>query len=87
MKIHELKTVNPFFRNVSRCEKRFELRKNDRDFQRGDILILKEYKPETNTYTGKECVVRIQSILAGFTGLEDGYCILAITDPIKPFSV
>ena len=43
---HELKTHPPYFAKVYYGEKPFEIRLNDRDFQRGDILILKEYDPE-----------------------------------------
>lgn len=32
--------------------KRFEVRKNDRDFKVGDILVLQEYDPEADTYIG-----------------------------------
>jgi hypothetical protein len=42
---HELKTINPFFTDIMKKVKNFEIRKNDRDFKIGDILVLKEFIP------------------------------------------
>ena len=43
---HELKCRPEFFARIASGQKTFEIRKNDRDFQVGDILILKEHDPE-----------------------------------------
>lgn len=42
MKIHELKTDPDPFRKVWEGDKKFELRFNDRGFDAGDLLVLKE---------------------------------------------
>lgn len=79
MKTHELKTIHPFFEALWIRDKKFELRKNDRDFQKGDKLKLKEYYPETNTYGRREVKAEIGYILEGWQyGLEEGYCILSL---------
>ena len=39
---HELKTLNKYFIAIQVAGKRFEIRKNDRDFKEGDILKLNE---------------------------------------------
>lgn len=81
MKIHELKTVQPFFEEVWKDNKNFEIRKNDRDFQVGDLLILKEYDPATNSYSGREVKAEVSYILnhQDFPeGLQEGYCCLAM---------
>jgi hypothetical protein len=45
MKVHELKTWPEYFKAIKKGEKTFELRKNDRDFEKGDILVLREFIP------------------------------------------
>ena len=77
-KTHELKTIPPYFEQIRRGIKKFELRKNDRDYRVGDVLVLKEYLPFTQTYTGKETVREIEYILENFDGLQDGYCIMGL---------
>ncbi|HEL6781611.1 TPA: DUF3850 domain-containing protein [Listeria monocytogenes] len=44
MKTHELKILSEYFWDIVVEQKTFEIRKNDRDFQVGDRLILKEFK-------------------------------------------
>lgn len=44
---HELKTWPAEFRAMKSGEKTFDVRKNDRDFEKGDILVLKEWNPGT----------------------------------------
>lgn len=44
MKTHELKILSKYFWDIVVEQKTFEIRKNDRDFQVGDRLILKEFK-------------------------------------------
>lgn len=44
MKIHELKLDDFYFDDVKYGTKRFEIRKNDRDFQAGDLLALSRFK-------------------------------------------
>lgn len=41
MTIHELKTWPDFFRDVADGRKKFEIRKDDRDYKVGDLLRLK----------------------------------------------
>jgi hypothetical protein len=53
--IHTLKTWTQSFEEIVSNNKRFEIRKNDRDFRVGDRLDLMEYDPTTDTYTGSHC--------------------------------
>lgn len=46
---HVLKTLPRYWRAVDRGEKTFEVRKDDRAYAEGDILILRLYDP-TDTY-------------------------------------
>lgn len=50
---HGLKIQPDYFKAVFMGNKTFEIRKNDRGYKAGDVLILKEWVPETKRYTGK----------------------------------
>ena len=78
MKIHELKILPEYYDAVRSGDKRFELRRNDRDFHKGDILRLKEWDGEK--YTGEEIDVLVRYIYYGIDeyGLSEGYCIMSI---------
>ena len=75
---HELKLTEPFFSEVFTGNKNFELRKNDRDFNVGDILVLYEFDQRTRKYTGLYVRKQIKFILKDYPGLEEGYCILGL---------
>lgn len=75
---HHLKTETEYYQQVEAGVKRFELRKNDRDFQVGDILHLEE--TVNGVYTGRKLPpMEVKYILhGGKFGLEDGFCILQL---------
>jgi hypothetical protein len=58
--------------------KTFEIRKNDRNFNPGDILRLKEYDPATESYTGREVSVIVSYILDKQPFVPEGYVCMAI---------
>ena len=74
--IHELKILPEYFDAVCRREKTFEIRKNDRGYQVGDTLILREWDGEE--FTGREVSRYVNYIFfgTGSYGLEEGYCIM-----------
>lgn len=79
MKIHELKAWPDYFFRVFAGQKKFEVRKNDRDYQIGDILHLREWDPDTNEYTGKEMKVEVHYVLPGGQfGIQPDYCVMSI---------
>jgi len=87
MLIHELKTWPEYFQTVKTGIKPFEVRKDDRPFQIGDELLLKEFVPKNyyedqtqdEYYTGNICHRKITYILRGGNfGLEKGYVILGV---------
>ncbi len=47
--IHHLKILPQYYCRVADGSKTFEVRKNDRGFQPGDLVTLKEFNPE-NVY-------------------------------------
>lgn len=78
-KTHHLKTHPEPFRAVWDRHKSFEWRKNDRGFGLGDTLILQEYSPLENQYTGRFINAIVTYILyGGQLGIPADYCIMEI---------
>lgn len=61
MKAHKLKLHVKNFDDVLNDVKKFEVRKNDRGFSLGDILILREWDGEK--YTGREILAIVTYII------------------------
>lgn len=80
MAIHELKVWPEFFEDLSENNRNVELRKDDRGFQIGDVLTLREYDPKTDEYTGSFCTKVVTHIVRGGPWLTEGYCALSIRD-------
>lgn len=76
VKIHVLKIMPIYFQDVIEGRKKFEVRRNDRDFKVGDIVILKEF--EYGKYTGRTHTTRITYILDDAEYCKDGYVIFGI---------
>lgn len=79
MTTHELKTWPEMFQPVLDGTKNADFRRDDRGFQVGDRLELREYVPETNKYTGRLIHLRITHILRSDPriGLPFGYAMLS----------
>jgi hypothetical protein len=76
---HELKTWSVYFQAVRDGRKTFEVRKHDRPFEVGDILLLLCYDPIGQEYSGASCEVVVRYILEGGKfGIEPGYCVMGI---------
>lgn len=60
MTVHELKIEPVYFDEVRSGAKRFEIRKNDRNFQVGDGVFLKEW--DVDHYTGRYRTFKITFI-------------------------
>jgi len=79
--MHELKTLPEYFQRVFFNEKKFEVRKNDRNFEKGDVLVLKEWDDKKQEYTGRRVTVRVTYILyGGKFGIEEGYCVMGFNE-------
>lgn len=78
VQVHKLKTHPKYFQAVKKGIKTFECRYNDRNFKDTDTLILQEFNPDTQEYTGDELIADVLYILSDFIGLKDGFVILAI---------
>ena len=87
MKLHELKIKHEYLIEVNMGRKTFELRKNDRDYQVGDLIRfidIKDIKQNDNCdcdiYINKDDLYKITYILKNVPqyGLDKDYCILGI---------
>lgn len=72
---HELKSWPFYFQAVWDGHKCFEVRKNDRNFKNGDQVILKEWNPETLSYTGRTFLFEIIYVHRGL-GMEEGFVVI-----------
>ncbi len=78
---HELKTWPDFFADVQLGLKNFEVRKDDRGFIAGDILLLREWSPEQRAYTGARIKKQVMYVLQGGQfGVEPGYVVMGLGD-------
>lgn len=78
MKVHELKILPEYFVEVITGNKKFEVRKNDRDFNTGDCVKLNEYKD--GEYTGNFVKCEVGYILDDPNYCADGMVVFSI-DP------
>ena len=88
MKLHELKILHKYLIDVSLGIKTFELRKNDRDYQVGDLIHFIDIGEDNITpnkcfvepYIDENTLYRITYVLKDVEkyGLDKDYCILAI---------
>ncbi|HZR35154.1 MAG TPA: DUF3850 domain-containing protein [Nevskia sp.] len=82
-KIHKVKIWPAPFRDVVERRKSFEVRKNDRDYQPGDVLWLEEFNPQSAELTGRSQLVDIDYVLRageyGLPGIEQGFAVLGIS--------
>jgi Domain of unknown function (DUF3850) len=85
MKVHVVKSWPEFFSRLAVGTRTHELRRNDRDYQEGDVLELHEYNPALMDYTGRVCTVQITSITSvqkpcavSKEALHTDFCILSV---------
>ena len=82
---HHLKSWTEFFGPILKGERVHELRRNDRNFQVGDILKLHEWDAAHGVPTGRTASAQVTSITSddvpcavSDAGLVPGFCILSI---------
>ena len=90
---HVLRSWPRFFAPLLAGDTAYDARKNDRNFSRGDTVVLREWIPDNSIhsangeYTGRELEFQISHVLRGAEqdaqcGLGDGFVILGL----KPIS-
>lgn len=70
--IHELKTWPQYWVAVAAGSKPFELRRDDRAFEVGDTLVLREWNPVTHCYSGRSLRVPVTYVLRN--AMQFGVC-------------
>jgi hypothetical protein len=78
MTTHELKIWPHYFEETLCGAKTAQLRRNDRAFQIGDRLLLREFVKESGRHTGRETTVVVTDVIQNCDGLVEGYCVLSI---------
>jgi hypothetical protein len=87
-RVHELKVLPEFIDAIFDGRKTFEARRDDRGFQVGDVLWLREWLPALNRHGGQEVRVRVTYILRGpGFGVEEGYVVMGLASPPAPGTV
>lgn len=75
---HDLKIWPVMFVSLLEGKKSWEYRKDNRNFEEGDILSLREWDPRTQTYTGRS-VNRVVSLLVRNSfDIPKGYVIMSL---------
>lgn len=88
---HELKTLNIYWDAVAAGTKTFEVRRNDRAFQTGDILVLNRTdergrmdplpKDLCGAFPKSQIMFRISYLLQGGQfGIDPGHCVLGLAE-------
>ncbi len=76
---HVLKTWPDQFQEIENDHKVHEFRRNDRFFTTGDLILLREFRPAGEHYTGRWRVVRIMAISRGPEwGIPEGFAVFSI---------
>ena len=89
-RVHNLKCWPQFFDAIAEGHKRHDLRRaRDRDFRVGDELLLREYDPAAEIYTGRWQRVKVTYVTSALQpcalselALSPDFCILSIA-PIE----
>lgn len=73
---HELKLETDYFVSVLAGFKTFEIRFNDRNYQVGDVLVLKEWDWYSESFTGRVIEKKV-TYLTNYAQ-QDGYVVMSI---------
>lgn len=76
---HKLKIHPEYFEALKDGSKTFEIRReDDRYFDAGDFLDLREYDPNEKTYTGRWFIALVTYLLRDPKYVKEGYVIMSI---------
>ncbi|MDR0948887.1 MAG: DUF3850 domain-containing protein [Lachnospiraceae bacterium] len=77
--VHNLKVKPEYFKELKLGRKTFEIRKDDRPYAEGDVLLLREWDDHLG-FTGSVVTAKAGYILrnAECFGLDQDYCIISL---------
>lgn len=82
---HILKTLVQYLDAVGFRQKAFEVRRDDRDFQVGDWVMLRQWDDQVGAFGARWIICKITYVLRGAEavrfGVQEGYCVLGIRLP------
>lgn len=79
---HELKCWPNYFDAIECGDKPFDVRRDDRGFQRGDTVLLRKYVVGRG-YLGPQLRFRITYVLTGGQfGIEPGFVVLGLAEKV-----
>lgn len=76
---HRLKCWPEYFRLVKLGLKKFEIRKNDRNYQAGHRILQQAWDPVKKLYTGEECLMKVTHVFDNLPlefGIQPGFIIM-----------
>lgn len=76
-KIHKIKILPCFADDIFSGEKTFEIRENDRGYQKGDIILF--HTSDGSEHKINAAKYRIAYVLSGY-GLKNGYVVLGLSE-------
>ena len=76
--IHALKIDPEYYEAIQNGKKRFEIRRNDRNFRVGDYLALNELDDTRTKYTGRSLIVKVTYMLSNENYLQPGFVAMGI---------
>jgi hypothetical protein len=91
-----LKCHPKYFQAILDGRKTFEIRRDDRGIVTDDIIRLREWDPETQSYTGRDCLKKVTYMyrerlekleppgeeVCGLRLLSEDVCVFSIADPL-----
>ena len=77
---HDLKCWPEPFELIRSGFKPWEFRRNDRDYQEGDTLMLREWCPKTQSYLGRAVTRRVILVFRGGFEIPEGYVIMTLVE-------
>lgn len=81
---HKIKLDINFCDAVLSGDKNFEIRRNDRGYQKGDLIQFVPWKGLSVGYSVPHELAHktyaITYVLSGYSGIKDGYCVFGIKE-------